>query len=105
MTEYLCLTLLSKASESEAAFKSRLSAFWTLLLRTRPDDYAKVYAEATRYGSVEGKVSRQYMVEVHGIDLLLADLATNGVDCAPVDRDDTYSKYEATSPDWFQIPH
>jgi hypothetical protein len=105
MTEYLCLTLLSSASESEAAFKSRLTAFWTLLLRTRPDDYAKVYAEATKYGSDEGRVSREYMVEVDGIDLLIADLATNGIDFKPVDNDNTYSKYEAASPDWFQIPH
>jgi hypothetical protein len=105
MTEYLCLTLLSSSSESEAAFKSRLTAFWTLLLRTRPDDYAKVYAEATKYGSVEGCVSRQYMVEVEGVDLLLDDLAANGIDFVPLERDDTYSKYEAASPDWFQIPH
>jgi hypothetical protein len=105
MTEYLCLTLLSRASESEAAFKARLAAFWTLLLRTRPDDYAKVYAEASRYGSAEGRISRQYMVEVDGVDLLLADLTSNEIDFAAVDHDDTYSKYEATSPDWFQIPH
>jgi hypothetical protein len=105
MTEYLCLTMLSRESESEAAFKARLTGFWTFLLRTRPDDYAKVYAEATRYGSIEGKVSRQYMVEIDGVDLLLADLAANEIDFAAVDRDDTYSKYEATSPDWFQIPH
>jgi hypothetical protein len=105
MTEYLCLTLLSKPAESENAFKSRLASFWTQLLRTRPDDYKKVYAEATKFAMSEGQVSRQYMIEVAGLDLLIKDLIANAISFAPVERDDTYSKYEATSPDWFQIPH
>ena len=105
MTEYLCLTLLAQPSESESAFKSRLAAFWTQLLRTRPEDYLKVYAEAAKFSTSEGRISRQYMVEVDGVDLLLKDLSANEIECVDVDRDDTYSKYEATSPDWFQIPH
>lgn len=105
MTEYLCLTLLATANESENGFKTRLAAFWTLLLRTRPDDYAKVYAEAAKFGTVEGRISRQYMVEVEGADLLLSDLTANEIDFVSPEYDDTYSKYEAASPDWFQIPH
>jgi hypothetical protein len=105
MTEYLCLTLLSKPSEPESAFKSRLASFWTQLLRTRPDNYLKVYAEASKFRTDEDRVSRQYMVEVDGVDVLLADLVANEIAYEPVEREDTYSKYEATSPDWFQIPH
>ena len=105
MTEYLCLTLLSKSSETENAFKARLSSFWTFILRTRPGDYLKVYAEAAKFGMDNGRVSRQYMVEVEGVEVLIADLSANDFEYEPVDVDDTYSKYEATSPDWFQIPH
>jgi hypothetical protein len=105
MTEYLCLTLLAAPEESEAAFKARLASFWTFLLRSRPDDYAKVYAEAAAFGRADGRVARQYMIEVEGVDGVLADLAANGMDYQEPDRDDTYSKYEAASPDWFQIPH
>ena len=42
MDEYLCLTVLSRPSEPDAEFKARLSAFWTTMLRTRPDDFEKV---------------------------------------------------------------
>lgn len=105
MSEYLCLTLLSKSGETEAAFKTRLTAFWTHMIRNRPDDYEKVYAEATRFGSESGRVSRQYMVEEDALRVLTAELAAGGVDLAPVDVTDTYSKYEASSPDWFQIEH
>jgi len=105
MTEYLCLTLIANPGESEAAFKARLAAFWTHLLRTRKTDYEKVYAEASRFGAADDRVSRQYMVEADAAGVLTAELSANGVAFAPVDEDDTYSKYEAASPDWFQIPH
>jgi hypothetical protein len=105
MTDYVCLTLLAHAGEAEVAFKARLTAFWTHLLRTRPDDYEKVYAEASRSGSVDGRISRQYMVEVDVIDVLVSELSAKGIAHEPVDLDDTYSQYEAASPDWFQIEH
>lgn len=105
MTEYLCLTLVARPAETEAAFKTRLAAFWTLLIRARPDDYARVYAEAARFGSAGGRITRQYMVEVEAVDLLLNDLTENALEFLEVERDDIYSKYEAASPDWFQIPH
>lgn len=105
MSDYLCVTLLAKPGETEAAFKARLTAFWTHLIRNRPADYEAVYAEATRFGSEGGRVARQYMVEAGAVDVLTAELAAGGIDLAPVDPDDTYSKYEASSPDWFQIEH
>ena len=105
MDEYLCLTLVGKPGEPESEFKARLTAFWTHLIRNRPDDYEKVYAEATRFTSTDGRVSRQYMVEAEIIDPLLAELSAHNLAHEPVDPDDTYSKYEAASPDWFQIEH
>jgi hypothetical protein len=105
LTEYVCLTLLANAGETEAAFKSRLAAFWTHMIRNRKDDYERVYAEATRFGATDGRVSRQYMVEADAADAVTAELSANGIAFSPVDVDDTYTKYEAASPDWFQIPH
>lgn len=105
MSEYVCVTVLGNAGESEAAFKARLAAFWTHLLRNRPDDYERVYAEATRFGTTGGAVSRQYMVEADAAGVVTAEMTARGVAFEPVDPDDTYSKYEASSPDWFQIEH
>jgi hypothetical protein len=103
--EYLCLTLLARAGEPEAAFKSRLTAFWTHVLRTRPDDYAKVYAEATHFGTTDGTLSRQYLVEASAVGVLTNELTAAGVAYLPADEDDVYSKYEAAPPDWFWIEH
>ncbi len=105
MTEYVCLTLLAQPLETESAFKSRLTVFWTHMLRNKPDDYERVYAEATRYGVASGCVTRQYMVDVDAVTAVTAELTASGITFAPVDADDTYTKYEATSPDWFQIEH
>lgn len=105
MTEYLCLTLIATPGEAESSFKSRLAVFWTHMLRNKPDDYEKVYAEATRFGSTEGRVSRQYMAEVEVIDLLTSELKAHTIAFTTIDPDDVYSKYEASGPDWFQIEH
>ncbi len=105
MTDYLCVTLLGQPGEAQVAFKARLTAFWTHMLRSRPDDYEKVYAEATAFGDHERRPSRQYMVELEGVKALVAELWTAKIDLLPIDEEDTYSKYEATSPDWFQIEH
>lgn len=105
MTEYLCLNLLANPSETESAFKARLATFWTHMLRNKPDDYEKVYAEATRFTAVDGRVSREYMVEAEAVAVLISELTAGGIAMAPVDVDDIYTKYEATSPDWFQIEH
>jgi hypothetical protein len=103
--EYVCLTTTARPGETEADFKARLTAFWTHVLRTRPDDYERVYAEASRFGAAGGCVTRQYMVGEDAIAAIAGELAAAGIGFAPVDRDDLYSKYEATSPDWFQIDH
>jgi hypothetical protein len=105
VTEYVCLTAVAAAGESEAAFKARLTAFWTHLLRTNPDQYERVYAEATRFGVDGGRATRQYLVEAGAAGAVTAELAAAGVEFVPVDPDDTYTKYEATSPDWFQLDH
>jgi hypothetical protein len=105
MTEYVCLTLLADPGEGEAAFTARLAAFWTHMLRNKPNDYEKVYAEATAFGSDEGRVSRQYMVEADSIPVILIELSAGQIAHLPVDIDETYSRYEASGPDWFQIDH
>ncbi len=105
MDEFACVTITGRPGESEAEFKARLVAFWSHYLRTRPDDYERVYAEASAFEADGGTVTRQYLVGVEAVPPLAAELAAQGVGCAPVDADDLYSKYEATSPDWFQIEH
>ncbi len=105
MDDYLCVTVVGKLNEPEAAFKARLSEFWTHMLRNRPDDYEKVYSEAVVFEWVDGKVARRYMVRADGVAALTAELRAAGLDFEPVDEDDLYSKYEASSPDWFQIEH
>lgn len=105
MTEYLCVTLVGQAGEGQAEFTARLTAFWTHMLRNRPDDYEKVYAEATAFGVYDNRPTRQYMVEVAGAEVLVNELRAAAIEFLPIDEDDTYSKYEATSPDWFQIEH
>ena len=104
MTEYLCLTLLAEPGETEAAFKGRLAEFWTHMIRHRPDDYERVYAEAVAFETEGDRLARQYMVEPVVLPVLLAELAIHAV-AADVDADDLYSKAEASSSDWFQIDH
>jgi hypothetical protein len=103
--EYLCLTLLANPGEPEAAFKARLTAFWTLLLRTQPDTYKAVFAEAKHFDTTDGRPSRAYMVEVGVVDAVVAALVASGVSALVPDPDDTYTKYEASGSEWFQIPH
>lgn len=103
--DYLCLTLLANTGEPESAFKARLTAAWTHLLRTAPDTYDAVYAEAKAFDITNGRVSRAYMVESDAADAVAAALAGQAVEAFPLDADDVYSKYEASGSDWFQIAH
>ncbi|MFO0848956.1 MAG: hypothetical protein U0871_10450 [Gemmataceae bacterium] len=105
MDEYVCVTLVGRPGEDEAGFKGRLVAFWTHLLRTRPDDYEQVYSEAVEFEDEGGRVGRRYMVTPDVVPVLAAELRANGVDFLPVDADDLYSKAEASASDWFQIEH
>ncbi len=103
--ELLCVTLLAHPDEPEATFKGRLTAFWSRLLRERPELYEQVYAEAVEFSEHQGRLGRQYMVEQPAVAELLQQLQAEGIAYAPVDWDDTYSRYEASGPEWFQIEH
>jgi hypothetical protein len=103
--DFVCLTLLSGAGEEQAAFSARLSRFWTHLLRTRPEDFEQVYAEATRFEQHDGGLARQYLVREAVLGILEQELAAAGLTHEPVDRADTFTKYEAVAPEWMQIEH
>lgn len=103
--EYLCLTVLAGPGEAEPAFKARLTTFWTHLLRTAPDTYDAVYAEAKAFETTDGRVSRAYMVEAGAAGAVLRALEATGLTAVPPDPDDTYTKYEASGSDWFQLAH
>ena len=103
--EYHCLTILAAPGEAESAFRSRLTAFWTHMLRQHPADYEKVYSEAVEFEDHDGRVARQYMIEPGVAGMLLAELQAKGFDFLPVDEAEEYSKAEASSSDWFQIEH
>jgi hypothetical protein len=105
MDEYLCLTLLGNAGESEPAFKSRLTAFWTLLLRGNPDVYDAVFAEARAFGFEAGRVSRAYMVKASAARAVCEAARAAGIDAQEPDETDVYTKYEASGSDWFQLAH
>jgi hypothetical protein len=101
--DYLCLSLLGRPGESAPAFQSRLYAFWTHVLRNRPALYERVYSEAVEFEEDAGRVVRRYMVEPDAVDALLPELAAQDIGFADVDRDDVYSKAEASTNEWFQI--
>ena len=105
MDEYLCLTVRSRSGESQPAFQARLAEFWTRMLRTRPEDYEKVYAETTKFETGNGTITRQYLIESPIAAVLVGELKNSQIDHDPVDEDDVYSKYEAAPPDWFWIEH
>ena len=97
--------MLSKPGESQADFASRLSRFWTHMLRARKPDFEKVYAETTTFDEVGGRWSRQYLAALDVVDVVEAELRAAGLDFEPIDRDELYSRYEAVSPEWMQIEH
>jgi hypothetical protein len=105
MDDFVCLTLLAKPGETASLFQSRLYAFWTHMLRNKPDDYERVYAEATEFESEQSRVSRRYMVQPDAIEVLQTELAAQEIAFLPVDMDDLYSKAEASSSEWFQLEH
>ena len=105
MEEYLSLTLRGQPGEAEAAFKGRLTTFWTHMLRNRPDDYEQVYAEATKFERDGDRVERRYLVAADAVPALLTELSAAGVEAGPVDEDEAYNKYEAGTSEWFQLNH
>lgn len=105
MDEYVCVTVRSRPGEPADEFNKRLIGFWSGVLRASKPDYERVYAETTRFASDGGRLSRQYLIGADVADALAGELTAAGLDHDPVDADDLYSKYEATPPEWFQIPH
>jgi hypothetical protein len=103
--DYLMLTVHSRPGETEPDFKTRLSEFWTGQLRKHADEFEKVYAETVAFEPSGGRLSRQYLIEADVAGLLEGELKAGGVDFAPIDRDDVYTKYEATPPEWMWIEH
>jgi hypothetical protein len=105
MDEYVAITVKSRAGEPAEEFNKRLIAFWSHMLRDRPDDYEQVYAETTKFVPSGNRVTRQYLVATGTAGVLESELGAAAIDHDPIDPDDVYSKYEATPPDWFQIEH
>lgn len=105
MDEYVCVTVRSGPGESAEGFNKRLIDFWSGMLRARKDDYERVYAETTRFAPEADRLTRQYLVGAEVAGGLSNELTSARIDHDPVDPNDLYSKYEATPPDWFQIPH
>lgn len=105
MIEYVCLTLLADAGESEASFKSRLTALWSHMLKTFPVEYERVYSEAVRFEREADTVARRYMVDPGVLGTLLPLLERQKIAGLPLDPDDLYSKAEASSNEWFQLEH
>jgi hypothetical protein len=105
MEEYVCITVLSRAGETEPDFAARLSQFWTRMLRQRKEDFEKVYAETTCFEECESCLSRQYLAELVVVDVLELELKTAKLDFEPIDREEVFSKYEAAPPEWMQIEH
>ena len=101
----MCMTVRSGDGEGEAEFSARLSRFWTHMLRTRADDFEKVYAETTEFEETGGRLTRKYAVRDEVVGLLEREMAAAGVEHEAVDRDDTYSRYETVAPEWMQIEH
>lgn len=105
MDEFVCITLISKPGEPAGDFSARLSRFWTHLLRGRPEDFKKVYAETTSFEPKGERHSRQYLIEAEIMDMLEAEMRAAEIDFEPIDPDELYSKYEASPPHWMQIEH
>jgi hypothetical protein len=105
LDEYVCITVLSAPGEGRSEFAARLSRFWTHMLRNYKSDFEKVYAEKAAFEQKADRLTRQYLALDEVVPLLEAEFAKAGVHHEPVDRADTYSKYEAVAPEWMQIEH
>ncbi len=103
--EYLCVTILAKPGEAESAFKTRISEFWSAMVRGNPDLFERVYAETTQFEPHDGRLSRKYLVEADAAVAVTASMTAAGLAFLTVDPDDLYTKYEAAPPDWFWIEH
>jgi hypothetical protein len=105
MDEYVCLTVLSRPGEGQADFAARLSRFWTHMLRSRQDDFERVYAETTEFEDAGGRWARQYLAELVVVDVIEGEMMAAGLEYEPIDREELFSKYVAVPPEWMQIEH
>ncbi|MCE9533044.1 MAG: hypothetical protein K8T89_18250 [Planctomycetes bacterium] len=103
--DYLCLTLLSREGESEADFKSRLSQFWTHMLREHEELFERVYAEKSDFEKKSNRLGRQYLIEMGSETDLEVQCRARMMDFEALDLDEIYTKYDATPPEWFWIEH
>jgi hypothetical protein len=105
LDDHICIVVRSNPSESGETFRKRLIEFWSHVIRTRPNDYERVFAESAEPDPDGSAWTRKYLVHVEVADVLETELKGAGLRNDPIDRDDPYSKYEAAPPEWFQIPH
>ena len=105
MDEFLCVTLFSHPGEPLPKFKTRLAEFWTHMIRNKPDDYERVYCESREFEQDGARTIRQYMVEIAAWPVFEAELRALKMNHEPVDTADTYNRDEASTSEWFQIPH
>lgn len=103
--EYLCVTILARTGEEESTFKTRISEFWSGLIRGNPDLFERVYAETTAFERHDDKLTRKYLVEADAAGEVCSAMTAAKLDFLPLDPDDLYTKYEAAPPDWFWIEH
>jgi hypothetical protein len=103
--EYVCITVRSRPGEGDADFSARLSRFWTHMLRNHKADFERVYAETTSFAQDADRRTRQYLAEEGVVGLLEREMQAAGLDHAPIDRDEVFSRYEAVPPEWMQIEH
>jgi hypothetical protein len=103
--EYVCVSVPGHRDETEAAFRARLTQFWTHMVRTLPEVYESVYAEATAFGQAAGTLTREYMMTPDAYAVIGQELIAQGFAAPTADEDELYTKYEATPPDWFWLEH
>ena len=99
------IELAGLPNESESLFSTRLSRFWTGILRLYPEQFEAVYAESSEFGRNDNRPTRQYAVEFAVVLFLQEQLEKVGIELLPVDPDNTYTRHEAVAPDWWQIEH
>jgi hypothetical protein len=103
--EFVCVTVRSAPGENTADFAARLSRFWTHMLRTQIAEFAKVYAETTKFELSAGRHTRRYAVEESVVETLESEFAKANLEHEPIDLNEVYSKYETVAPEWMQIEH
>lgn len=105
MDEFQGLTALGLVGELHQAFSTRLSGFWTDILRQAPNLFVKIYGEATQFEEESGQLSRKYAVVPSCVDDILARAKMYGINFLPPDPYDTLNRHEVVNPEWWQIKH